>query len=102
VSRPRAIRWVATVVCLLVGIPGMIVSSIAENTGAAVTFGLVAAAGSLVLLVLGATSDGMASSIDEDDARQLEAKVQALVAEGADEEQVRDLVRAALRAARPR
>ena len=93
-----------------VAIPGMIIASINDNSGAAVTFGLLAAAAALALLavtavttprlppdVVGRNGTGQAS---EAEAEALEARVQALVAAGVDEDELRDLVRRAVRVAR--
>jgi hypothetical protein len=72
----------------------MIVSSIADNSGAAVTFGVITAVAVLVLIAVTAAG-GRAPS--EADAARLEASIQDLVASGADEAAVRDLVRDARR-----
>jgi hypothetical protein len=92
---PKVVRWVAVVICFAIGIPGMIVSSIADNNnGAAVTFGLLAAAAAVVLIVVTAVTAGRPS---ERTAEELEQRIQTLVEAGADERSVRDLVRAAIR-----
>lgn len=101
---PRAVRYAAMAVCVLVGIPGMIVSSITDHDGAAVTFGLLAAVASLCLILVTAvrrpdeqtTGDTTAAPYDEQRAAEVEDRIEALVEEGADEEEVRDLVRAAV------
>lgn len=103
------------VVCLGIGIPGMIIATLDDNNiGAAVTFGIIAAIAALVLLAVTATTTprlaptqmttGPAggSTVDEAEAEALEARVQALVDAGADEDQVRDIVRAAVRLGRGR
>lgn len=97
-------------VFFLVGIPGMIVASINDNSGAAVTFGLIGVGAALALLavtavttprlspqVMGSTE---ATPIDEVEAEALEAKIAALVQSGVDEEALRDLVRRAVHMAR--
>jgi hypothetical membrane protein len=87
---PRAVRWAVVVVCVG-GIAGMIVSSIADNTNAAMTFGLItAAAATSLILVSAVTSPGPAD--DELLAAAVEDRVQALVEGGADEREVRALV----------
>jgi len=108
----RTVRAVAMVVFFLVGIPGMIISSINEATGAAVTFGLIAAGAAMILLAVTAVAtgrippeavarpSGSTGSIPEAEAEDLERRVTALVASGAPEDEVRDLVRAALRLSR--
>ena len=91
---PRAIRIVVVAVCVS-GIAGMIVSSIADNTGAAMTFGVVTAVAVLVLVAVTAVSPR--TGVREEDAERLEAAIQQLVATGADENAVRDLVKLARR-----
>jgi uncharacterized membrane protein YjjP (DUF1212 family) len=84
-----------TVIAVCVGgIAGMIVSSIADNSGAAVTFGIVTAVAVLVLIAVTAAGPRPPS---EADAARLEASIQELVGGGADEAAVRDLVRQARR-----
>jgi hypothetical protein len=74
------------------GIAGMIVSSIADNSGAALTFGVVTAVAVLVLIAVTASGP---RPIAEEDAAELERAIRGLVAAGADEVEVRDLVRRA-------
>ena len=87
-----AVRRAVLAVCVL-GIAGMIVSSIADNTGAALTAGLVTAVAVLCAIV--ATAVG--GPADEEQAARVEAGVQELVAAGADEAAVRRLVGEAVR-----
>ncbi len=89
---PRTVRRLVVAVCVL-GIAGMIVSSIAEATGAALTFGLVTAVAVLCSIVATAVS----GRPDEEQAAKVEAAVQELVAAGADEGAVRRLVGEAVR-----
>jgi hypothetical protein len=103
---PRLVRLVVIGVCIF-GIAGMIVGSIADNNGTAITFGLIAATASLGLILVTAVVGNPAANArddrhttDEAAARALEAQVQALVDEGADEGQLRDLVRSAIRLGR--
>ena len=49
-----ALRWVALAVFVLIVIPGMIVSSINDRSGAAVTFGLISL-GAVLALIAGTT-----------------------------------------------
>jgi hypothetical protein len=95
----------------LVGIPGMIVSSINDRTGAAVTFGLVSAGAVLALIAATAVVTGRippdaAAPVRPADAEgegaELEAGIQSLVSAGADEAAVRDVVRRAVRLGRTR
>lgn len=93
----RAIRTACALV-FVSGIGGMIAASIAgNNVGLVTTIGLVTAVAALVLVT--ASSVGATRRIDAfDDARaeRVEAMVAALVAAGADEAQVRRLVREAV------
>lgn len=92
-----AVLWVA-------GIAGMIASSInGNNNGWVVSFGCLSALGALVLF--SATAAIRREPIDvfeEADAERLEDRVQSLVAAGADEGAVRDLLRDAMRLGRRR
>ena len=120
--RPRTIRRLVWLV-FVAGIAGMIAGSIADNNGLAITFGLVTAAAAVGLILVtavagpeafgrperrdatpagfanppdrstGNASDGASS---EQAAAQLEAQITDLVTAGADEGQVRDLVRRAV------
>jgi hypothetical protein len=81
----------------------MIVASVGDADGAALTFGLITATAVLGLILVTAVS-GPAEhgpvevdpAAEEEASAQLESLVQALVREGAEERAVRDLVRAAL------
>jgi len=94
-------------VFFLVGIPGMIVASINGATGTAVTLGLVAAGAAIVLIAVTAVTTGRippaaapaarSAGENEAEAEAVERRIQALVAAGAEEQDVRDLVRAARR-----
>jgi hypothetical protein len=93
---------VVLAVCVA-GIAGMIVGSIADNNGAAMTAGLVAAVAVLCLMVATAvTGEGRvaAESHVAVVADQLEDQVAQLVGEGADEAAVRTLVRTAVKLGR--
>jgi hypothetical protein len=95
----RAIRLTVIVVCL-VSIAGMIVASIADSTGAAITFGLVAGVAIICLILVTASAPPEAfarTGIDEEAAAEVERRVQALADGGADEAEVRALVRAVRR-----
>jgi hypothetical protein len=100
-----ALRAAVLVVCVG-GIAGMIVSSIADVTGAAITFGLITAVA--VLSLIAATTvvqeerrraEG-GHELDEVLAEQVEDRIASLVDAGADEAAVRDLAGAAVRLGR--
>jgi len=110
-ARTTAIRLTVVVVCVA-GIVGMIVGSATHHNGAALTFGLVTAVAVLCQMVAttvlneargapGAPLGPTAAPPSTDAyAEQLEDGIQALVAAGADEHAVRDLVRRAVRLGR--
>jgi hypothetical protein len=81
----------------------MIVSSIAERTGAAITAGMITAVAvvCMVLVTAVAPADAFGGPVvDEDAAADVERRVAELVAAGADEAEVRSLVRAVRRLSR--
>lgn len=90
-----AVLWVG-------GIAGMIVSSIrGNNNGWVISCGFLTLIGStLVLVASAATSRERIDVFEEADAERLEHRVGALVGAGADEAEVRSLVREAMRAGR--
>ncbi len=100
---PRAIRRLVLTV-FACGIVGMIVGSIADNNGTAISFGLLTAVAALGLIlvtsVAGAGAFERPVHFDEQAAANLEASIEQLVAGGADEVAVRDLVRDAVRLGR--
>jgi hypothetical protein len=87
---------VVLVVCVL-GIAGMIVTSITDHNGAAITFGLITAAAVLCSMVATAVAAGGEPTANAPLGEQLEARIAALVDAGADEEAVRSLVGEAVR-----
>jgi hypothetical protein len=98
----RAVRWVVLAVCVL-GIAGMIVASVNDNNGAALTFGLLTTAAVLCLVVATAVTrppGGTRTAPDEEQAAVVEDLVHRLVATGIAETQVRALVREAVRLGR--
>ncbi|MCA1695798.1 MAG: hypothetical protein LC749_14300 [Actinobacteria bacterium] len=98
----RAVRLIVIVVCVG-GIGGMIGGSIADNNAVVVTFGIITAVASLCLMVATAVTSGAATAHGRpDDARaaRVEAMVEALAAEGTNEEQLRELVVEAVRLGR--
>jgi hypothetical protein len=123
---PAIVRWSAMALCLAVSIPGMIVSSIGDNLGAAITFGTVGAIASLCLIAVtavvvdpspmrpivaagpavGTANAGAAGRSPTPDLEvigaELERRITALVEHGADEREVREAVRVAVHLARGR
>jgi hypothetical protein len=81
------------------GIAGLIISSIAgNNNGVVLTIGAFIAAAALVLLTIGAvTPRDRIDAFTDAKAEALEQRVTELVAAGADEAEVRALVREAMR-----
>jgi hypothetical protein len=97
-------RWIPRV-CGLVfvaGIAGLIIASVnGNNAGYVLSIGLAMVLAAIALLTFGAvTSKDRIAPFDEAAAAQLEAQVAVLVAAGAPEDQVRALVRDALRLGR--
>ncbi len=93
----KVVRRLVLAVCV-VGIAGMIAGSIADNNAFAMTFGLATAAAVLVLLAVNAVVGGPG---DPDlTARDVEYRVERLVEAGADEGELRALVRAAVKLGR--
>lgn len=93
---PGVVRRIVIAVCVA-GIAGMIVSSIADNTGAALTAGLVTAVAVLCLIVATAVTGAQGVGIGDLLASDVEERIEALVAGGADEDDVRALVGAAVK-----
>jgi hypothetical protein len=91
---PGAVRAAVLVVCGA-GIAGMIIGSVADNNAVALTFGLVTAAAVACLIVVTAVTAPTAARTDER-AERVEELIQGLVSAGADEEDVRALVREAV------
>lgn len=103
---PRAVRRIVIAVCLT-GIAGMIAGSVADNNGTAITFGLLTAAAVLGLILVTSVAgpgafakDPPPLRYDEAEAEALESQISLVVARGAPEEDVRELVRRALAVAR--
>ena len=101
---PKLLRRIVLVV-FVGGIAGMVVGSIMDNNGTAVTFGIITAVAALALILTTALIAGQpADRFDDERAEAVEARIVQLVADGADESAVRDLVRDAVvlgRTARP-
>ena len=92
----RNIRVICSVV-FVVGIAGMIITSIAgNNVGLVNTIGGTTAISALVLLVATISSNTTRPEVfDDAAAERLELKIAALAKSGADEKELRDLVRLA-------
>ena len=107
--RTLVVRRIVVAVCVF-GVAGLIVTSILDRTGAAVTIGLVTAGAVVCLIVATAVAPPVATAtssaapvppgVDEAQAARVEQIVGELVADGADEGAVRDLVRESLRLGR--
>jgi hypothetical protein len=97
-------RWIPRVCggVFVAGIAGLIISSVAgNNAGFVLSIGLCIVFAAIALLTYGAvTAKDRIEPFDEARAEQLEHQVQALVETGAPEEQVRALVRDAMRVGR--
>jgi hypothetical protein len=102
---PRAVRRLVLAV-FVIGIGGMILGSILDNNGVAITFGLVTATAALGLILVTMVTppeafhrpdDPEAAAAAGPDAEQagalIEEQVGRLTAAGADEGEVRELVR---------
>jgi len=97
-------RWIPRVcgVVFVAGIAGLIVASVnGNNAGYVLSIGLGMVLAAVALLTYGAvTAKDRLAPFDDAAAEQLEAQVAALVAAGAPEDQVRALVRDAMRISR--
>lgn len=82
-------------VLFLAGIPGLIVSSIAgNNEGWVLSIGMVTAVAALVLIAVSAvTSNRRLDAFDDVVAERVETRVRTLIEAGADETELRALVR---------
>ena len=97
---PRLLRRIVLVI-FVGGIAGMVVGSIVDNNGVAITFGVVTAIAATWLLLSTALLDGQPSGhFDEQQAERVERAIHDLVDGGADEPSVRALVREAVRLGR--
>ncbi|HLG92717.1 MAG TPA: hypothetical protein VKY15_07030 [Acidimicrobiales bacterium] len=88
------VRRSVVAACLL-GVAGMIAASVTGHLAVVITFGLVTTAGVLCLMVATVVAEAAQAAPDRA-AADLEDAVQALVAAGADEDQVRRLARLAV------
>ncbi|MGH9164675.1 MAG: hypothetical protein ACRDZW_04055, partial [Acidimicrobiales bacterium] len=89
-----AVRTLVVLLCLA-GIAAMIVTSVTDHDGAALTFGLVTAAATGCLIAVTAAGSRPVEPAEDEageaGAARVEAIVADLIAEGAPEEQVRRL-----------
>ncbi len=90
----RLIR-VSCLVLMLSGIPALIVSSIrGNNEGWVLTFGMISAVAAIILMaVSAATSTKRLDAFDDVVAERVEQRIRMLVEAGANESDVRNLVR---------
>jgi hypothetical protein len=96
---PRVVRGVLFGVCGA-GIAGMIVTSIVDSPGGALTFGLITAVAAVGMILVTAVTTGGVARGDEELAAELEDRVQALLTTGADETLTREIVRRAVQLGR--
>ncbi len=99
-SNTRAVRVIRLVciVCFVGGIASMIAASLADNNiGAVLTAGSISAIAAIVLLAVSTVASTQRSvEFDEADAEILETNIRRIVDAGANETNVRDLVRRAI------
>lgn len=97
----RLIR-VSCITLMISGIPALIVSSIAgNNEGWVLTFGMISAVAAIIFMaVSAATSNQRLDAFDEVVAERVEQRIRMLVEAGADETDVRNLVRDTMNLAR--
>jgi len=90
----RLIR-ISCLILMLSGIPALIVSSIAgNNEGWVLTFGMISAVAAIILMaVSAATSTQRLDAFDDVVAERVEQRIRMLVEAGANETDVRNLVR---------
>jgi hypothetical protein len=91
---------VGCAVVFVAGIATMIITSVVSNNmGVMVTTGLLTAAAAIVLLAVTSAVEAkpLGSITDDIAAERLERRIGTLVAAGADEDEVRDLVRESMR-----
>jgi hypothetical protein len=79
----------------LAGVPGIIVTSIvSNNNGGIVTIGMCMVAAAIVLITMSATTNGKKlDAFNEVAAERIENRAQSLIAAGANEQEVRALIR---------
>ena len=84
------------------GIAGMVVASILDNNGAAITAGLITAVAAICLMLMTALVNQPhdEAAFDNRTAEEIEGRIAQIVESGADEDDVRALVREAVRLGR--
>jgi multisubunit Na+/H+ antiporter MnhB subunit len=97
----KAVRR-AVVAVFVLGVAGVIAFSISDDPDAALASGLLTAAAAVVLIAVTAVTTPRRAADPEALAERLEDRVSALVAAGADEAEVRRLVRDAVALGRTR
>jgi multisubunit Na+/H+ antiporter MnhB subunit len=93
---PVLIRRLLIAVCVA-GVAGMIVTSIADSPGGALTFGLLTAVAAFGMILVTAVTNGGSARPDEELGEAVEDRIRELVDAGADERALRALVRDAVR-----
>ena len=93
------LRWVVIAVCVA-AIPTMIVGSVLDRNGIALTAGLCAAVAIGCLLVATTVAPMARPVTAEDEAARVEALIRDITAQGADEATARSLASAAIRLGR--
>jgi len=92
-----SLRLIRTVCfsAFLLGLPAIIVSSIlGNNEGWVLTFGMITAVAAIILMAVSATtSTKRLDAFDEATAERVELRIRQLIEAGADESEVRSLVR---------
>lgn len=93
---------VVTAVMFVASVAGLIVSSIAgNNEGWVVTIGIVSAVAAIVLIVSSAVATSKRiPAFSEVEAERIEERIRDLVAAGADESELRELVKSSIRLGR--
>lgn len=86
---------ISCITLMIAGIPALIISSIAgNNEGWVLTFGMISAVAAIIFMaVSAATSTKRLDAFDEVIAERVEQRIRMLVDAGADEADVRNLVR---------
>ena len=97
----KAVRR-AVVAVFVIGVAGIIAFSISDDPDAALASGLITAVAAVVLIAVTAVTTPRRAADPEALAERLEDRVAALVAAGADEAEVRRLIRDAVALGRTR